>query len=216
MKKGLLAATLLAIGCGPAVSTDPPMDEDELGDPQSSGTGSTAAGTSGPGPDPATTTLPVTTGPSPDVGIDVDGTYLLAVAAVIDPGHPLQYVAEVERDAEFFDLVLQPLTLDIGSTTAPRLPYGSPLVFTGVPIDDGGCFVLEMGEVFVAGVTNPITGADLVATITLVGCLPPAGFCGNVEGMVHEPLSIDLGGSTFAAVPIRDPRMLPVDFLTSC
>jgi hypothetical protein len=209
---------LLAIACGPVVSTDTAAEEAGSGDPESTGTGTTEPGTTGSGPDPVTTTaLPTTTGARLDVGGvgRIDGPYLLALAAIIDPGHPLQFIAYTRLSGERLDLELTPLTLDVGSTTAPRQPFGDPLFYPGIQVDDGGCFLLDMGEVSLPGPTNPITGSDIAATITLVGCFDPQGYCGTVEGMVHMPIMLDLTGSTFAAVPV-DPEMLPTDFPSSC
>jgi hypothetical protein len=205
----------LAIACGPTVPTDTPTGGNE----ESSDTESTGSmDTGGTEPDPATTMLPTTTTSSRlDVGAPdgrIDATYLLAVATVVDPAHPLQYVAQTRLSDGMLDLVLVPLSLAAASTTSPRLPHGEPLVYSNIAVE-GGCFFLDMGEVFVAGETNPITGSDMTAAIVLDGCFEDASYCGTIDGEVIMPIALSLTGSTFAAIE-ADPQMLPVDFPSAC
>jgi hypothetical protein len=209
---GVFAA---ATACGPVVSTE------TMGTGEDESTGSSSSDSDDTGSDPVTTMLPgssSTTVPMPmlDIGGDVaiDGTYLLAVATIVDPGHPLQYFVRAQVVNGVMHVVMQPLSLDIGSTTAPRMAYGDPLVYGGIPVE-AGCFTIDMGEVFAAGATNPITGSDLTATIVLNGCFEGTSWCGNVEGQVSMPLQLDLTGSTFAATEAGF-SMLPVDFPIGC
>jgi hypothetical protein len=211
----LVGACVLAIACGPSIAVET-MGDDESEASTDAG-GDTSSGSSDTGSDPVSTTLPGTTGPRLDVGGPdgrIDGPYLLALAAVIDPGHPFQWVAHTRMSGGFVDLELQPLTLDIGGTVAPRLPFGEPLVYSDIPVV-GGCFTLDMGMVTIPGATNPITGSDLQAIVVLDGCFDGVDYCGTVSGRVSSPLELDLAGSTFAAIA-TDPQMLPVDFPTSC
>ncbi len=212
------SALALTLACGPVVPTDSMGEE---GDSTGAGSGSSESGDTGSGPG-TTTTVPGTSSsttlpmPRPDLGgmQDIDGTYLLAVAAIIDPGHPLQYIARVQVSGGTMQLVLQPLSLAIGSTTEPRQPYGDPVAYEGILVE-GGCFTLDMGLVTAAGATNPITGSDITTTLVLEGCFEGTFLCGTVSGFVSQPLQLDLTGSTFAAVE-ANPSMLPVEFPTSC
>lgn len=212
-------ALCFALACGPTVEVESAEGDSGEGadsDDDSTGTSATSAET---GSDPTTTTATSSTtiGPRLDIGTDlrIDGTYLLALAAVIDPQHPFQYIAQTRVSGGTMQLVLQPLSLDVGGTTLPRLPVGEPLAYSNIPIIDG-CFDLDMGFVLQTGASNPITGSDLMARIYLSGCFDSsASYCGTVYGTVSEPIVLDLAGSTFAAIE-ADPQMLPVDFPTAC
>lgn len=152
---------------------------------------------------------------------DVNGEFLLALAAVILPATPLQFAATVTftptPDGGTIEMILQPLSLEVGATTMPRLPVGEALTIGPVPVNAGGSFELPIMEpVTVTGAANPITGADIVATLNLSGSIQSADlFCGTVTGAVTEPLDLDLMGSTFAAVRITGIDMLPGDPIAS-
>lgn len=152
--------------------------------------------------------------------VDVSGDFLFALAAVIDPAHPLQFYATVTftatADGGTLDMQLQPLSLDQGGTTMPRQPVGEVLPLVGVPVDASGGFMVTIDQpVMVTGMANPITGSDIVATLALDGVIQSEDlFCGTVTGMVTQPLMLDLMGSTFAAVRVPSIDMLPGDPIT--
>lgn len=152
---------------------------------------------------------------------DVNGDFLLALAAVILPETPLQFVATVTftptPTGGTVEMNLQPLSLDVGATTVPRMPVGDSLTIGPVPVDASGSFELPIMEpVMVTGAANPITGADIVATLNLSGSIQSADlFCGTVTGAVTEPIDLDLMGSTFGAVRLTDVTVLPGDPITS-
>jgi hypothetical protein len=154
---------------------------------------------------------------------DITGTHLFAISAVISPTTPLQFIATVQAtttsDGGTMTIDFQPLALDVGSTTTPRTPVGEPLRLPATPIDADGCFAVDLGETMVTGMANPITGADIVATLAIEGgTVSEDLWCGNVTGMVSMPLMLDLAGSTFAATRITgtDPASLPTEVVYSC
>jgi hypothetical protein len=202
---------MFVAACGPAVEVT--MDEDMDEDEETSG--SESPGTTSDAPAP---TAVSSSGPSLDVGtVDpgTDGAFLFALAPSINPATPFQFVASVTVADGLMRLILNPLTLDIGSTTTPRLPTNDYLAFEAVPVVDD-CFTLDMGEAMLRGDTNPITGSDVVATIRVDGCFTDAEtFCGDASGAITVPADISLAGSTFAAIAV-EPTALPDMFPTGC
>lgn len=210
-------------GCGPAVETggadsssDPTADSAETAEDSADAgdtaeptvTASDGVDTDDPGPQDVATGIPE---PEPDPSADLSGEYLLAVSVVIAPETPFQWRATVDHTtASVVTMSLQPLTLDVLSTTSPREPYGDPLRLEFQLADDG-TFAFYLGELQLAGVTNPITGSDLVADVGFDGqALGPEAFCGDAVGTVTSPLTLDLAGSTFAFTPIVDELPNPV------
>ena len=154
---------------------------------------------------------------------DISGTHLFAIAAVINPATPLQFIADVQltTTAEGGDMMItfQPLSLDVGSTTTPRMPVGELLTLPATPVDAGGGFAVDLGEVAVTGMANPITGSDIVATLMIEGAIQNENlWCGTVTGMVSMPIQLDLAGSTFAGSRVEgtDPASLPMDVVSNC
>lgn len=196
-------------------------------------TQSTTAGpdpTTGPeptttGPEPTTTGPdPTTTGPEPTTGgptgIGITGDFLLAVSTTVDRSKPFQFIARnvvSEVDGQLvMSTCLQPLSLAQGKVTTPREPVGDPLCFADVPLG-GGTFMLDLGVVMIAGATNPITGSDIVASLVLSGTIQGEdAYCGTVSGMVVDPPVGLIDGSTFAAVRLTDPGVLPVPVVIDC
>lgn len=153
---------------------------------------------------------------------DVSGTFLFSLSAVIDAPHPMQFYTTVTftpgGDGGTLAMDLQPLSLDVGSTTAPRMPVGEVLSLPATPVDAAGAFsfVIE-NPVMVTGAANPITGSDIVATLQLDGVIQSEDiFCGTVSGMVTQPLMLDLMGSTFAAERVTGMDALPTEVIFAC
>lgn len=152
---------------------------------------------------------------------DITGDHLLAVSIVISPDTPLQYVATIvqtpDGDGALLDVELQPLTLDVGSTTDPRLPFGPPMMFDDVAVAADGTFSLSIPVLDVAGETNPITGSDAQAmNVVLDGTIMADDFwCGTVAGDLTVPLRLDLAGSEFAGTALM-MGVLPNVFEWGC
>lgn len=222
------AMMIAAAACGPVVEPMETVGEDDDGDDDGTDTGAgTGTGTDdeSTGAGPTTTTIttmttsmsvtseePTTDGPVLD---NITGDHLLAVAAVIAPDTPLQFLATVSHEETLVRMSLQPLSLDPASTTEPRKPVGAPLQVVGEIAPDG-TFVLDLGEVLVTGEANPITGSDIVATMRMEGTVQgPDLWCGDVTGFVTSPLMLDLTGSTFAGTRVTGE--LPGDpIVASC
>jgi hypothetical protein len=157
---------------------------------------------------------------------DISGMHLFAIAAVISPSTPLQFIADVQltttAEGGTMTITFQPLALDMGETTTPRTPVGELLMLPETPVDAGGAFAVDLGEVSVVGAANPITQSDITATLMLDGAIQNEDlWCGRVTGMVTMPIQLDLGdgaGSTFAATRIEsaDPAMLPDPVVSAC
>ena len=145
------------------------------------------------------------------------GPFLLALATTVDQNLPFQFLATFDIDAVAkLTLTLQPLTLGQGKVTAPREPIGPPLEFTGIPVVDGE-FSVDLGLTFLDGSTNPITGADVAAELTLTGKIVDIGLvCGTASGEFIAPPIGDVGGSTFAAVHLDNPATLPLNVVVNC
>ncbi len=201
---------VFSLACGPVVG-----DVDGRGSADESGGGSTGIDNGDPatGPDDVATGTPI-----PEPRLDLSGAYLFAVAAVIAPETPLQWRATVVQDLDTGELtiVLQPLSLDPLSTTSPREPTGEPRVVTATPGPDN-TFTLDLGQVYVPGAANPITGSDINTTLALDGVASASDlWCGEVTGSVTTPLQLDLTGSTFAFTPVTATGELPDPVVARC
>ncbi|MCA9716914.1 MAG: hypothetical protein H6713_04905 [Myxococcales bacterium] len=162
---------------------------------------------------------------------DISGEFLMVVASVIDPTHPLQFLATQEFTPEGLGgrltLTLQPLALEPQSIDTPRTPVGDSIVIPDIVVDEDGRYAFPAGDgvyqtFMVTGAANPITGSDIVTELRYVGSIQSADFvCGIIEGNVIEPLMASLEGSTFSAIRVASsaPGDLPVpitDFPTDC
>ncbi|MBL8946982.1 MAG: hypothetical protein JNK45_27670 [Myxococcales bacterium] len=199
---------------GPTSGTDPSATESS-GD--SSGTGATSSGTESSSGDASSSTDPGESSSGGSALADITGDHLLALAVVIAPETPLQYLATVvqtpDGDGALLDISLQPLSLDIGSTSEPRLPFGDALVFDDIEVAPDGSFEIQIGALAVAGETNPITGSNVATSgVVLTGSIvDETSWCGTVTGMITMPLMLDLAGSTFAGTAIDGDLPLVVD-----
>jgi hypothetical protein len=175
--------------------------------------GTTDSGTSG-----TSTTEPTTGGPEL---FDISGDFLLAVATTVDQDKPLQFiattvVADMGGAQVLTSLCLQPLTLTQGKVLVPREPIGDPLCFKDLAITDNK-FTLDAGVVSVTGMANPITGANIVASLIMAANIKSDDlYCGAVTGEVMEPPVGDITGSTFAAVRLADVKVLPDPVVVDC
>lgn len=156
---------------------------------------------------------------------DISGEHLFALSATLMPSTPLQFIATVDLQLDedgtggTMDIDFQPLSLDVGSTTAPREFVGDVIEVNDIPVDETGSFTADLGTLTVTGAANPITGSDITATLVLQGNIRSEDFwCGSVTGNVSSPIDLDLQGSTFAAVrvPGTDPASLPAAVIFTC
>ena len=200
-----LLALGLGVGCFKNTvepATEPGTDEDESGDPATTETTSDIT-TSTPTDDTGTT-------PGPQL-------LLLAVDSSLAPGFPFQAIVNLTPGTGTVDLSLQWLSLDIGSSTAPRQPVGDVYAYAALPVDASGTFYWDTGIILIPGAANPITGEDLVVSIqaNVVPVGDPA-YCGVLGGTVTSPIQVSLDNSTHAMTEIPDVGRLPIDFAVAC
>lgn len=158
--------------------------------------------------------------PTPGERFDFGGQYLASLVTTLAPGVPILFACEVEvaGDLESVELRFQPLATD--SDAMPREPVGASFGSGPAPYREDGSFVAELGEVTVPGRANPISGSDIVATVTIEASARemegelPTHFCGDVRGMVSVPLELDLAGSSMFGVAADD--LGAVEPLVSC
>lgn len=203
----LRALPLLALGLGVGcinntvqLETDPGNDDEESGDSST------------------TNDITTTVTPTDDTGtMPGPQLLLLAVDSSLDPGIPFQAIVNLTPDSGTVDLSLQWLSLDIGSTTAPRQPVGDVYAYTALPVDASGTFYWDTGIILIPGAANPITGGDLVVSIqaNVVPVGTPA-YCGVLGGTVTSPIQVSLDNSTHAMTAVTDVGNLPVDFAVAC
>ena len=171
------------------------------------------------GPDLTTGEPDLTTGEA--TPFDLNGDFLLAVSTTVDRSHPFQYIASNSvtemNGKQLLSTCLQPLTLQIGKILTPRQPLGEPLCFADVELLDGK-FTLDMGNVAIAAMTNPITGSDIaLSSVILAGTVKSDDlYCGTVTGEVTEPPIGSIEGSSFAAVRLTDVKVLPDPVIIDC
>lgn len=147
---------------------------------------------------------------TPSDRLDFSGRYLAALATTLAPGQPILFSCEaaVSEDLATVELSFQPLSTD--GDPMPREPVGEAFGASAVPYGEDGSFSVELGELTIPGRANPISGSDIVATVTIAATAYamtpdlPMHFCGGVSGMVSVPLALDLAGSTIGGVQASD------------
>ena len=130
---------------------------------------------------------------------DVAEGYLFSLSAVLLPNEPFVADATVTMDegANTISFSIQPLNADDKTT-----PVGDPILGGPYQVQPDGSFEADFGEISMVGDANPISGNDLVTTLTLIAepggwCKESDFVCGDAVGKASKPLSIKLEGSTF-------------------
>ncbi|MBX7077765.1 MAG: hypothetical protein K1X88_01175 [Nannocystaceae bacterium] len=193
------------------------------------GEGSSSTGATVSSSGDATTTTSGTTGTtgsadgssSSDGGVRYDlgggdgSRYLLALSTPLDPTLPLQFIAELTVTDGVLAVSLQPLSLDPGSTDAPRDPVG-PLLQGGVDFMTPA-FSAAFDPFALPAEADPVAGMARSGMLTLVGSLAGAGApCGSGMGVITSPSEVDLDGSTWGTVPLGPGDALPDTIATAC
>ncbi|MBK8234319.1 MAG: hypothetical protein IPK74_02065 [Deltaproteobacteria bacterium] len=194
----------LVLLLGAACSSSPPGDDGE-----SSGIGTTVGMTttggdsSGGGADSSSGAA--TGGVRYDVGgSGGGGGYLLSIAMPEDPTLPLQFIAQLDVVDGVLTASLQPLSLDVGSTSAPREPLGEPVEGEIIGFMTPA-FTVRFDPFVVPAAADPILGMERVGVIALTGDLAAGGGpCGSAEGVLDTPAATQLDGSTWGAVALDD------------
>jgi hypothetical protein len=163
-----------------------------------------------------------------DVGgtlADVNGQFLFALASFLSPPTPLQFLADItfventDGSGGTISMTLQPLSLDVGSTTTPRQPVGDPLAIEETPVMADGSFFIDIQTPFMApGEANPITGSPIaVMSLQLTGSIQSEDLiCGIADGQVTSPIETALTGSTFGVERVTGLDALPMMVIGAC
>lgn len=171
-----------------------------------------------------------------DWGEDLTGPYFMALRNPVIPTLSLYFETsfEIEDAAERrYTISMQPLKTDFdidGNERADaRTPVGDPIVVRGATMTSDGLFDTvnflradgipeacfpdpsaapgEECEVIVPGDANPISYADIFATLDLSLCVYDldTGFCGTItSGRVSRPQAVSLENQPFNAVVAED------------
>jgi hypothetical protein len=147
------------------------------------------------------------------------GQFLFALSSDLSPGLPLQFILTVDNPADPYgwlpNFTLQPLSLELGSQTAPREPVGPPLVENGVGVSQL-YFEFSSDDYTIPGAANPNDGTDVawLGSYVYGNFVGPDAICGGIEAGSW----FDLIGGTFAAIRVDDtsPAALPQQFPSSC
>lgn len=137
----------------------------------------------------------------------ISGEFLLSIQTPI--GGPLRIILNGTTTANeaggTTDLTFQPIVAERCVAGMGGQPAGDELPpITDIPIGPDGTFSLTQTAATTPGGANPITCSDILADISFSGCmLSETSFCGEVTGMVMEPIPLSLEGSTFGAVQIE-------------
>ena len=140
------------------------------------------------------------TDPAPPL---TSGRYLMALATAFQPDLPVlavaDIVAEQTDDGQLVDVEFTTLGAQ------DKQPVGDTTIFEDIPVDEFGNFEFGVADFTIPGPANPLTGTDLVVTADFRGFVDDdARFCGDVEGSITSPLTLDLTGSTFGAILVDD------------
>jgi len=159
--------------------------------------------------------------------VEVDGEFLLGIQVAALPGSaPLRLVVTADTTPNksgggSTDLVFQALIADRCAMGMGGQDAGDPLPpVDDVPVNADGSFNVSQPGATVPGLANPLTCSDIIADIEFIGRTVRSDFiCGDVAGMVMQPVMIGLAGSTFGAVQIAtgtrgDANLPPV--VASC
>jgi hypothetical protein len=208
-----LAIALISLGCQ---NNTVDLDFDDAGhadDSNDDGSGTGVAASTGGDDAPSVDTGADTFGPP----VVEDGNWLLAIETPLQPGVPFQWLVTIMADgAGTYTMSMQSLSLDPGSTTAPRQLVGDVKMIFGVPLGVGIPVALFTGPLFIPAAANPITATDTTVDILLDGTTDGDPYCGTVSGAVVSPVMQDLSGATFGTTRVVDVTALPATFPTRC
>lgn len=141
----------------------------------------------------------------------IDGEYLCALSATIGRDKPIYLYIDMDLDGDTITANAQPLVRDTteegdGLMENRRTPAGDALPEITATYESDGSFELEWIDVTMVGEANPITfreiGGDFVLSGTFV--TDDVAF-GDLGGMITNPTTLPLNGSTFACERTEDP-----------
>jgi hypothetical protein len=141
---------------------------------------------------------------------EVEGKFIWALAAKLNPKKPILFLNDITTEGDGLHFSITPIDAKDRKT-----PIGEPMALSAYPIDGAGNFKADFPEMTVPGAANPLTGSDIVATVSLAGAVCTDALCGDVTGTVTEPLMLDLAGSTFYMERV-DEDPLPEQPIRNC
>lgn len=205
----------LVLWLAPACSSSPPGDDDGASsgiDSLSASASATQGGSTGDSADSSGGAM--TSGVRYDVGgVGGMGGYLLSIATPEDPTLPLQFIAQLDVVDGVLTASLQPLSLDVGSTSGPREPLGEPVEGEIIGFMTPA-FTVRFDPFVVPAAADPMLGMERVGVIALTGNLSAGGGpCGSAEGVFDTPSAAQLDGSTWGAIAL-DGDALPAPRVT--
>ncbi len=134
---------------------------------------------------------------------DFSGSYTVALVSEVNPGMPLRFLAsaQVSPDLAHLDLRLQPLR---AARKGRAAAIGEAIRLEDLPYGADGRFSADLGTISIPGEANPLIDAGIVVRVKLDAVTRKASrtpLCGFAEGTLIEPFHMDLGESTFGALP---------------
>jgi hypothetical protein len=170
------------------------------------GDASTDGGTSSTAAD-----MPADDGVLYDVGAGANTDYLVVLWTPFNE-LPLQFVADIAIEVNGGVHSLQPLALDLGSTSEPRTPAGPPWVPTTTQFNVGSDVTARFDEIVVPAEANPWNGEPYALEyFTLLYTPHPGNRCscglGLGEGVVAN-LHVGFEGA-IAVMGLADPDERP-------
>jgi hypothetical protein len=136
----------------------------------------------------------------PDCGADAGlvGQHLLTFSIYLNPQAPVRLLATISGPEEGpVNLTVQPLDASDGTT-----PVGSPASGGPFEVTPPLQFVFTFPSITIPAEANPISGTEIVGSVSLTGSKPDQIICGTATGDLTEPFPLSLEGSTFTLQPI--------------
>lgn len=152
----------------------------------------------------------------PATPADLEGQWLFALSATINPVQPILFFADIVSQQSGSDLTWAWTITPLSAADKTPLSALPPLEATTVPAD--GAWSADLPPLAVPGAANPITGSDIEADTTLTGnvCGSRNFLCGDVGGMVTKPIQLGLEGSTWTLARLEEPNKVPDVIFINC
>lgn len=148
---------------------------------------------------------------------ELDGSYVFALSASIDPPNPVLFDALITT-AEGADGLELSFVLQALDAKDRKTIVGAKINLGPFAVNADGSFDADFPPLDVVGAANPISGSDLSADVTINGtvCRADGVICGALNGNVTKPADIALDGSAFAIAPLAAPGVYPAQPILNC
>ena len=140
---------------------------------------------------------------------EIDGEFLLAIVPNFAPNNTLRFIItvdiEITGSTGLADLSFQPLKAEQCQPEGNGgTPVGDAIVHEDAEVNDSGAFEMTAENAMVDGQANDVSCGPIRADLTLLGQIRSDDiFCGDITGMVYEPIPTTLEGSTFGAIRVE-------------